>query len=65
MSPIPPLNERIVRVVVRMGGTSAHAAQAIGCSMRSARDIARRIGVRFGSRLGSGIDYLTEPEPHP
>lgn len=65
MTSLPPLRQRIVRVVIRMGGTAADAACAIGCSKHTARRIAGSIGCRFGSRTGLGIGRLTEPEPHP
>lgn len=50
MSDLPPLNDRIVRVVVRFGGTAGDAARAIGCSKHTAARIARGLGLTFRGR---------------
>ncbi len=47
MNPIPPLNHRIIRVVIRMGGTGGDAARALGCSKGGAKRLARRLGLSF------------------
>lgn len=51
MSDLPPLRHRVVRVVIRMGGTSSDAAKALGCTKRHAHHVAREIGWKFGGSI--------------
>lgn len=43
----PELRNRMLKVIIRLGGTTGDAARALGCKKQWAYRCARRAGLRF------------------